>query len=481
MQSKIVIGTRESQLAMIQANQVKSELEKIYPDIEFSINGMTTTGDQILDKPLSQIGAKALFTKELEVALHDKIVDLVVHSLKDLPTTLPDGMTIGAVLERKDPRDAIIMSLKNKALKLKDLEKGSVIGTSSVRRIAQLKRKYPHLVFQDIVNLFNIQRGNLNTRLRKLDDENSPFTALLLAYAGVSRMGWEDRITEILEKDVMLHAVGQGAIGVECRLDDSKVLKLLGPLNHTETVLRTSAERSFMKTLEGGCSVPLGVATIIKKTGDAFELSLIGSVTSLDGSKQIKHDLNAVVHSVDDAVKLGVDVANELIKQGAEDILEKQETFALVSQQIVLNYRFDLAQQQAQGILQAFINEYNPKVSTKLSFPPTDHNVSGACEYEPGYLVNDPEAVEADIAKFKGIGYDTLKIRKIKAGSWAVYRYSGGFEGLGRAWETAKAELEKFGKKRNFGEGSMAFELYLNNLGETASVEPITEIWIPVE
>ncbi|KAJ3260775.1 hypothetical protein HK103_007338 [Boothiomyces macroporosus] len=316
MQSKIVIGTRESQLAMIQTNQVKSELEKIYPDIEFVINGMTTTGDQILDKPLSQIGAKSLFTKELEVALHDKRVDLVVHSLKDLPTTLPEGMTIGAIMERKDPRDAIIMSLKNKNLKLSDLKEGSVIGTSSVRRIAQLKRKYPHLQFQDI-------RGNLNTRLRKLDDETSPYSALLLAFAGVSRMGWEDRITEILEKDVMLHAVGQGAIGIECRLEDADTLKLLDPLNHKETVLRTTAERSFMKTLEGGCSVPLGVTTLLAQNGDHFNLSLTGSVTSLDGAKHLRHEITTKVQTSKDAIKLGIDVADELIKQGAQAILEE--------------------------------------------------------------------------------------------------------------------------------------------------------------
>lgn len=163
----------------------------------------------------------------------------------------------------------------------------------------------------------------MNTRLRKLDDENSPYSALLLAFAGVSRMGWEDRITEILEKDVMLHAVGQGAIGIECRLEDADTLKLLDPLNHKETVLRTTAERSFMKTLEGGCSVPLGVTTLLVQTGDHFNLSLTGSVTSLDGAKHLRHEITTKVQTSKDAIKLGVDVADELIKQGAQAILEE--------------------------------------------------------------------------------------------------------------------------------------------------------------
>ncbi|KAH9267587.1 porphobilinogen deaminase [Batrachochytrium salamandrivorans] len=219
-----VIGTRESQLAMVQTTHVKTLLETLHPTLTFEVKGMSTTGDNIQDVALSKIGSKSLFTKELEVALHQKTVDLVVHSLKDLPTQLPPGMFLGAILERELPNDVVIMGLTHTFKKLADLPAGSVIGTSSVRRSAQLRRRYPSLMFQDI-------RGNLNTRLRKLDDASSPFAALLLAYAGVHRLGWTDRISEILPTSTLLYAVGQGAIAVECREFDHEVKDLLKPLS----------------------------------------------------------------------------------------------------------------------------------------------------------------------------------------------------------------------------------------------------------
>lgn len=236
------VGSRKSQLALIQTRFVIAELKKIRPEIDFEIVEMSTVGDNVLDKALSKIGEKSLFTKELEVALEKKDVDFVVHSMKDLPTTLPPGMVIGAVLEREDPRDAVIIKSSLTCKSLGELPTGSVIGTSSLRRAAQLRSAFPGLVFQDV-------RGNLNTRLRKLDDPAGPYSALILAVAGVQRMGWAERISQHLDSDLCLHAVGQGALAVECRDSDINTLELLSNLHHKETVIATIAERSFMKTL----------------------------------------------------------------------------------------------------------------------------------------------------------------------------------------------------------------------------------------
>ncbi|KAJ1912742.1 porphobilinogen deaminase, partial [Tieghemiomyces parasiticus] len=205
---------------------------------------MSTQGDKIQDVALSKIGEKALFTKELEVALEDGRVDLVVHSLKDLPTTLPAGMGICAMLEREDPRDAVVLNPRHANLGTLDrLPPGSVVGTSSVRRIAQLRRQFPHLTFADV-------RGNLNTRLRKLDDPQGTYDALILAVAGMRRMGWADRISQILPESTILHAVGQGALAVECRLEDTRIFQLVKPLVHQDTQLRCTAERAVMRELE---------------------------------------------------------------------------------------------------------------------------------------------------------------------------------------------------------------------------------------
>ena len=245
-ESKIImkVGSRKSQLALIQTRFVIAELKKIRPEISFEIVEMSTVGDNVLDKALSKIGEKSLFTKELEVALEKGDVDFVVHSMKDLPTTLPPGMVIGAVLEREDPRDAVILKANCASSCLAQLPPGSVVGTSSLRRAAQLRAAYPGLVFQDV-------RGNLNTRLRKLDDPAGPYSALILAVAGVVRMGWAERISEHLGPEVCLHAVGQGALAVECRDTDTGTLELLANLHHHDTVIATIAERSFMKTLGG--------------------------------------------------------------------------------------------------------------------------------------------------------------------------------------------------------------------------------------
>ena len=271
------VGSRKSQLALYQTKFVITELNKHYPSYKFEIVEMSTLGDNVLDKTLSKIGEKSLFTKELEIALEKGDVDFVVHSMKDLPTSLPPGMVIGAVLEREDPRDAVIIKSGLKAQCLDDLPNGSVIGTSSLRRAAQLKAAYSNLVFQDV-------RGNLNTRIRKLDDPEGPYSALILAVAGVTRLDWSDRISQYLDGDVCMHAVGQGALAVECREDDQVTLSMLANLHHRDTVLATIAERSFMKTLEGGCSVSVAVNTQILDYG----VSLIEGVWSIDGSVSLK-------------------------------------------------------------------------------------------------------------------------------------------------------------------------------------------------
>ncbi|XP_072094375.1 hydroxymethylbilane synthase, b isoform X3 [Mobula birostris] len=296
---------------------------------------MTTTGDKILDTALSKIGEKSLFTKELEAALEKNEVDLVVHSLKDLPTALPPGFAIGAICKREIPYDAVVVHPSHAGKSLDTLAERSVVGTSSLRRAAQLKRRFPHLEFKDI-------RGNLNTRLKKLDEKND-FSAIVLAAAGLRRMGWENRISQILEPEDCMYAVGQGALAVEVRVNDPDVLEMVSALNDTETVLRCIAERSFMKHLEGGCSVPVAVHSVINQN----QLYLTGAVYSLDGSDSLKDTMQTSVstqtqdedcnvadvqhvgimakriphNSQAAAEKLGIDLANLLLSKGAKDIL----------------------------------------------------------------------------------------------------------------------------------------------------------------
>lgn len=267
---------------------------------------MTTVGDRVLNISLPKIGEKSLFTKDLEDALRNHIVDFVVHSLKDLPTTLPSGMTIGAILQREDARDALVLKKLHDGKCLSSLPRGSTIGknqylfqysmiksiktilfigTSSLRRAAQINRNYPHLRVQDI-------RGNLNTRLAKLDAEDSVFDGIILAQAGLIRMGWQKRTNQILEPDEIFYAVGQGALAVECRSNDSNILKMLQNLVCHRTQCRTLAERSFLKTLGGGCSAPVAVHSVLSSYStdleNIHELKIIGSVWSLDGKTEIK-------------------------------------------------------------------------------------------------------------------------------------------------------------------------------------------------
>lgn len=265
---------------------------------------MTTMGDRVLNISLPKIGEKALFTKDLEDALHSGRVDFVVHSLKDLPTVLPPGMAIGAILEREDPRDALVLRAEHAGLTLQTLPAGSVVGTSSLRRGAQLARKYPHLVVNDI-------RGNLNTRLAKLDAAQSKFAGIVLAQAGLERMGWRDRISQTLEADDILYAVGQGALAVECRSADARILSMLQRLCCLRTQCRILTERSFLKTLGGGCSAPVAVITELRaqKAADGggddngndvasgeHELHITGAVWSLDGSTEVQSKLKCALN-----------------------------------------------------------------------------------------------------------------------------------------------------------------------------------------
>nr|XP_023017315.1 uncharacterized protein LOC111506478 [Leptinotarsa decemlineata]XP_023017316.1 uncharacterized protein LOC111506478 [Leptinotarsa decemlineata] len=277
---KIRVGSRKSELALIQTRHVIALLKDCFPEKEFEIVTMSTLGDRVLDIALPKIGEKSLFTKELETALATGCVDFVVHSLKDLPTSLPDGMAIGAVLTREDPRDALVLQKDLKDLSLATLPQKSVIGTSSLRRTAQLAKNYPHLKVENI-------RGNLNTRLKKLDDLGK-YQAIILATAGLVRIGWKERISRILTEDELLYAVGQGALAVECRADNEEIISILQPLYDLPTALRITAERSFLKTLGGGCSAPVAVSSELKVTKEnQYDLSLKGAVWSLDGKEEV--------------------------------------------------------------------------------------------------------------------------------------------------------------------------------------------------
>jgi hydroxymethylbilane synthase len=306
------IASRKSQLALVQTYWVQSELQKHFPDRTFEVETMSTQGDKILDVPLAKIGDKGLFTKELEVKMLDRTADLAVHSLKDLPTRLPEGLMLGCVTERENPADALVVNEKFRDYQLDTLPAGSVIGTSSLRRLAQLRHHFPHLTFKDV-------RGNVNTRLAKLD--GGEYDALILAAAGLNRLDFGDRIHQVIPSELSLHAVGQGALGIECRDGDTGVLEVLQALQHQPTAYRCYAERSFLRELEGGCQVPIGVNTTI--TGD--NLTLVGMVATLDGQTLIKDSITGLATN---AEQLGKDLALMLKKQGAQAILD--EIFALV-------------------------------------------------------------------------------------------------------------------------------------------------------
>lgn len=303
----IRIGSRKSQLALIQTYWVQEQLQKSFPDITFEVHTMATHGDKILDVALAKIGDKGLFTKELELGMINQEIDFAVHSLKDLPTRLPEGLVLAAITERENPADALVVNEKHKDKQIDTLPEGAVIGTSSLRRLAQLRHRYPHFTFKDV-------RGNLNTRMAKLDA--GEYDALILAVAGLQRLGMGDRIHQVLPKEVSLHAVGQGALGIECRAEDTELISLLKAIEHPETRDRCLAERAFLRELEGGCQVPIGVNTEVKDNN----LTLTGIVASVDGQKVVKDTISGATK---DAEQLGIELAQRMRGQGAQEILDQ--------------------------------------------------------------------------------------------------------------------------------------------------------------
>jgi len=304
---KLKIASRRSKLAMVQTLWVKDQLERNIPNLEVSIEAMATQGDKILDVALAKIGDKGLFTKELEAQMLVGHADIAVHSLKDLPTNLPKGLKLGCITKREDPADALVVSKKNYCYKLETLPEGSIVGTSSLRRLAQLRNKFPNLVFKDI-------RGNVITRIEKLD--SGEFDCIILAAAGLKRLGFESRIHQIIPSEVSLHAVGQGALGIECKSDDKKVLEIINVLEDKPTSQRCLAERAFLRELEGGCQVPIGVNSKIQNE----QLCLTGMVASLDGERLIK---DQYIGNVNDPEEVGKELAKKLKQQGAEEILSE--------------------------------------------------------------------------------------------------------------------------------------------------------------
>jgi hydroxymethylbilane synthase len=268
---------------------------------------MATQGDKILDVALAKIGDKGLFTKELEAQMLLDRADIAVHSLKDLPTNLPEGLMLGCITEREDPADALVVHAKHKDKTLATLPQGAVVGTSSLRRLAQLRHHFPHLDFKDV-------RGNVITRLEKLD--SGEFDCLILAAAGLGRLGLGDRIHERIDPSISLHAVGQGALGIECRLGDDTVLAQIKALEHLPTARRCLAERAFLRQLEGGCQVPIGVNSRFE--GD--ELVLTGMVASLDGLRLVRDEVRG---PQEDPEAIGIALALALRAQGAGEILEE--------------------------------------------------------------------------------------------------------------------------------------------------------------
>ena len=310
------IASRRSQLAMVQTHWVRDELVKANPNLEISIEAMATQGDKILDVALAKIGDKGLFTKELEAQMLVDQADIAVHSLKDLPTNLPEGLMLGCITEREDPADALVVHQKHQDKTLATLPEGSVVGTSSLRRLAQLRHHYPQLLFKDV-------RGNVITRLEKLDA--GEFDCLILAAAGLGRLGLGDRIHELIDASISLHAVGQGALGIECRQGDAAVLAQIKLLEHLPTTRRCLAERAFLRELEGGCQVPIGVnSSFAEADGDASnggqELILTGMVASLDGTKLIRDQARG---AAEDPESIGIALALKLREQGAGEILEQ--------------------------------------------------------------------------------------------------------------------------------------------------------------
>lgn len=301
---KLIVGSRRSKLALTQSQQFIDKLKFIDPSLDIEIKEIVTKGDKIVDKQLSKVGGKGLFVKEIQNELFNKEVDMAIHSLKDVPSIIPDGLTLGCIPDREIPFDAYIA--KNH-IPLEELSEGSIVGTSSLRRGAQILSKYPHLKIKWI-------RGNIDTRLKKLETED--YDAIILAAAGLKRMGWSDNIvTTYLDRDVLLPAIGQGALGIECRSDDKELLDLLTKVHNHDVAQCVTAERTFLSEMDGSCQVPIGgYATIVQDN----QIEFTGLIMSPDGKERYEHTTLG-----SDPVQLGIEVSQVLKKQGAYDIIKK--------------------------------------------------------------------------------------------------------------------------------------------------------------
>jgi hydroxymethylbilane synthase len=300
--AKIVIASRESALAMWQAQYIRDRLRALYPQTSVSILGMTTQGDEILNISLSKIGGKGLFVKELETALENGSADIAVHSLKDVPMHLPEGFMLACIGEREDPRDAFVSNLY---ANLSALPAGSIVGTSSLRRESQLRARFPHLRIEPL-------RGNVQTRLRKLDE--GQYAAIILAAAGLKRLGLVERIRDLISSEDSLPAVGQGALGIECRTDRPELTTLLAPLHHADTAACVLAERAMSRALAGSCQVPLGGFAEVQEGN----LRMRGFVATPDGTRLLRAEKSGSISAPE---ALGDAVAQTLLQQGAGEIL----------------------------------------------------------------------------------------------------------------------------------------------------------------
>lgn len=299
---KIIVGSRKSQLALTQTNWVIDRLKSLNLPYEFEVKEIVTKGDKILDVTLSKVGGKGLFVKEIEQALLDGEIDFAVHSMKDMPAEMPEGLVLAAVPEREDPRDCLI---SNNNYTIDTLPIGAKVGTSSLRRAAQI------LAYRSDLRIESI-RGNINTRLKKLETDG--LDTVLLAAAGLKRMNWEHLITQYLDTDLCIPAVGQGALGIQARENDEEINSLLQKINHPKTKYTVTAERAFLNKLQGGCQIPIGAYAQLNDD----EIKLVGIVASVDGGKIIKAE---GIAKKEDAVQLGINVAEDLINKGADKIL----------------------------------------------------------------------------------------------------------------------------------------------------------------
>jgi hydroxymethylbilane synthase len=302
--NKLRIATRKSPLALWQAEYVKHQLTLHHPELQVELVAMSTRGDKLLDAPLAKVGGKGLFVKELEVAMLEGRADIAVHSMKDVPMEFPEGLALSVICQREDPTDAFV---SNKYAELSQLPDNAVVGSSSLRRQSQIRAKFPHLHIKDL-------RGNVNTRLDKLD--KGEYDALILASAGLIRLDMADRIASRLDIDLCLPAGGQGAVGIECRANDTEILALLEPLHDTDTACRVIAERAVNRRLQGGCQVP--IACFAEMDSDNQSIYLRGLVGSVDGQTLLEASIDG---PADKAEQLGKALADKLLSMGAGEIL----------------------------------------------------------------------------------------------------------------------------------------------------------------